>query len=109
MTCCRPSYCCPYPVSTVTVNLTELSLADDEAQLLFRQEVFDGDAGEITGAGPYTVTLSATPLSSSAVQLFLNGNLQTVPSVVGSVVTFTPPSGFEMADAIVVVSYAAVL
>lgn len=101
--CCY-SKSCPEPVSTVNVTVNELTGGNPE------QEVFTNAGGDLTdnGDGTYSFTLTSTPISEDTVQVALNGvimNPETDITQADALITVTPPSGFEIDDAVFVVSY----
>ena len=89
-TCCATANpCSPYPVD-VTINNTELTLAESGAS--WRQEVVTFTALQ--------ATLTYTPISRYSVLLFINGVLQHNPAdytIVGKVITLiaSPPPTYK--------------
>ena len=111
--CSNYSKSCPEPVSTVNVSVTNNTFNLDGAGALYRQEVLSPTAAEV-GGQVYNATLSSTPFSDQAVQIFINGILQEIgDDYVRSdrTITFTFPAGITQAEVDqmnIVASYAAV-
>jgi hypothetical protein len=111
--CSNYSKSCPEPVSTVNVSVTNNTFNLDGAGALYRQEVLSPTAAEV-GGQVYNATLSSTPFSDQALQIFINGILQEIgDDYVRSdrTITFTFPAGITQAEVDqmnIVASYAAV-